>query len=54
MPDPVSEEVGFLGAMKEDDEPIELALRLKIRNGQITETRVGSVPVPTRNLWERR
>lgn len=37
VPDPVSEEVGFLGVMKEDGKPIELGLRLKIRNGQITE-----------------
>jgi hypothetical protein len=37
VPDPVSEEVGFLGVMEESGKPIELALRLKIRNGQITE-----------------
>lgn len=37
VPDTVSEEVGFLGVMQENDRPIELGLRLKIRNGQITE-----------------
>jgi hypothetical protein len=37
VPDPVSEEVGFIGVMKEDDKPIEVAVRLKIRDGQITE-----------------
>jgi hypothetical protein len=37
VPDPVSEEVGFLGVMKEDDKPVELALRLEVRNGQIVE-----------------
>ena len=37
VPDPVSEEVGFIGVMKEDGKPIEVAVRLKIRDGQITE-----------------
>lgn len=37
VPDTVSEEIGFLGVMEENDRPIELGLRLKIRNGQITE-----------------
>jgi hypothetical protein len=37
VPDTVSEEIGFLGVMQENNRPIELALRLKIRNGQITE-----------------
>jgi hypothetical protein len=37
VPDPVSEEVGFLGVMQEDSKPIELGLRLKVRNGQISE-----------------
>jgi hypothetical protein len=35
VPDPVSEEVGFLGVMQSDNKPIILALRLKIRGGQI-------------------
>lgn len=35
VPDPVSEEVGFMGVMEENDEPIEIAVRLKIRHGQI-------------------
>src|SRR5271156_2505007 len=37
MPDPVSEEVGFMGVMKESDKPVELGLRLKIQNGKITQ-----------------
>jgi hypothetical protein len=37
VPDPVSEEVGFMGVMKESDKPVQLGLRLKIVNGQITE-----------------
>ncbi len=37
VPDPVSEQVGFIGMMKADGKPIELALRLKVRDGQIVE-----------------
>ena len=37
VPDPVSEEVGFIGVMAENDKPIELGIRLKIRDGKITE-----------------
>jgi hypothetical protein len=37
VPDPVSEEVGFLGMMEESGKPMELGLRLKIVNKQITE-----------------
>ena len=37
VPDTVSQEVGFLGVMQENDRPIEIALRLKIRDGQIVE-----------------
>ncbi len=37
VPDPVSEQVGFLGVMQESGKPVMLGLRLKIRNGQITE-----------------
>jgi hypothetical protein len=35
VPDPVSEQVGFIGVMQEDGKPIQLGLRLKIRHGQI-------------------
>ncbi len=34
VPDPVSEQVGFIGMMKADGKPIELALRLKVRHGR--------------------
>jgi hypothetical protein len=37
VPDPVAGQIGFIGMMKEDGKPIELALRLKIRNGRIAE-----------------
>jgi hypothetical protein len=37
VPDPVSEEVGFMSVMQENDKPVMLGLRLKIWNGQITE-----------------
>jgi hypothetical protein len=37
VPDTVSGEIGFLGVMQENDRPIELALRLKIRDGEIIE-----------------
>ncbi len=37
VPDPVSEQVGFIGIMQRDNKPIELALRLKVVNGKITE-----------------
>ncbi len=37
VPDPVAEQVGFIGVMQENGKPIELGLRLEVRNGQITE-----------------
>ncbi len=37
VPDPVAEQVGFIGVMQESGKPIELGLRLKIHDGQITE-----------------
>jgi hypothetical protein len=37
VPDPISGQVGFIGVMKADGKPIELALRLKVRHGQIVE-----------------
>jgi hypothetical protein len=48
VPDPVSEQVGFLGVMKEGDKPLLLALRLKIRGGQI----VAAEHLIARNLRE--
>jgi hypothetical protein len=35
VPDPVSEEVGFMGVMEENGKPIQLGLRLKWRDGKI-------------------
>jgi hypothetical protein len=37
VPDPVSQQVGFLGVMQESGKPVEVALRLKLDNGEITE-----------------
>jgi hypothetical protein len=37
VPDPVAQQVGFIGVMEENGRPIELALRLKFVDGQITE-----------------
>ena len=49
VPDPTAQQVGFLGVMKEDDKPVLLALRLKLRDGQITEAE----HLLARNLTER-
>jgi hypothetical protein len=37
VPDPVSGQVGFIGMMQADGKPIELAMRLKVRHGEIVE-----------------
>ncbi|MBZ5694645.1 MAG: subclass B3 metallo-beta-lactamase [Acidobacteriia bacterium] len=37
VPDTVSGEIGFLGVMEENNRPIELGLRLKIRDGEVVE-----------------
>jgi hypothetical protein len=37
VPDPVAQQVGFIGMMQEGDKPVELGLRLKFRNGKIVE-----------------
>jgi hypothetical protein len=37
VPDVVAQQIGFLGVMEENGRPIELALRLKVVDGQITE-----------------
>jgi hypothetical protein len=37
VPDPVSQQVGFLCVMMESGKPIELGLRLKLRDGKIVE-----------------
>ncbi len=49
VPDPVSGQVGFMGVMQEDGKPIEIALRLKVQGGQITEIE----HLLARNLAER-
>jgi hypothetical protein len=37
VPDPVAEQVGFIGMMKEDGKPIQFGLRLKLKDGKIVE-----------------
>ena len=37
VPDPVSQQVGLLAIMQENGKPVQLGLRLRIRNGQIVE-----------------
>jgi hypothetical protein len=37
VPDTIAQQVGFIGVMQESGKPIELALRLKLVNGQIIE-----------------
>ena len=37
VPDPTAQQVGFIGVMSENGKPIELGLRLKLRDGQIVE-----------------
>jgi hypothetical protein len=37
VPDPVAQQVGFIGVMKEGDKPVQIGLRLKLRDGQIVE-----------------
>jgi hypothetical protein len=37
VPDPVAQQVGFIGMMEESGMPIQLGLRLKVENGEITE-----------------
>jgi hypothetical protein len=60
VPDPVSEEVGFMGVMQSDNKPIILALRLKIRGGQIVAAEhliapiAANRPTAVKNLEEPR
>ena len=49
VPDPVAQQVGFLCVMMENGKPMELGLRLKLRNGQIVEAE----HLLARNLFER-
>jgi hypothetical protein len=49
VPDPVAQQVGFIGVMQENDKPAEIALRLKIRNREIVEAE----HLIARNLNER-
>lgn len=37
VPDPGTGQIGFIGAMKEFDRPVQLALRLRVQNGRILE-----------------
>ena len=37
VPDPIAQQVGFIGMMEENGKPIQLGLRLKLKDGKITE-----------------
>jgi hypothetical protein len=37
IPDPVSQQAGFLGVLQEGGKPVQFALRLEVANGQITQ-----------------
>lgn len=37
VPDPVAQQIGFIGMMEESGQPIQLGLRLKLEDGKITE-----------------
>jgi hypothetical protein len=37
VPDPTAQQVGFLGVMTEDNKPVQIGLRLKLKNGRIVE-----------------
>ena len=37
VPDPTAQQVGFIGVLKEQGNPIEIGLRLKLESGKITE-----------------
>jgi hypothetical protein len=37
VPDPVSRQVGFIGMIEESGQPVQLGLRLKVEDGEITE-----------------
>ena len=37
VPDPVSDQIGFIGMLTEGDKPLQLGLRLKVEDGKITE-----------------
>ncbi len=49
VPDPTSQQVGFIGVMSENGKPIELGLRLKLQDGKIVEME----HLIARNLPER-
>jgi hypothetical protein len=49
VPDPTSQQVGFVGLMEEDGKPVEVAVRLRLENGRITEME----HLVARNLTDR-
>jgi hypothetical protein len=50
VPDPIAQQVGFIGVLEADSKPVELALRLKLVGGKITEAEHIVVPVTDRGL----
>jgi len=49
VPDPVSQQIGFIGVLQEAGKPVQLGLRLKVQEGRITEIE----HLIARNLGER-
>jgi hypothetical protein len=50
VPDPVAQQVGFIGAMQSESKNVEMALRLKLENGKITEAEHIVAPVRDTSL----
>jgi hypothetical protein len=53
VPDPVSEQVGFMGEMRVSDQPTQVVVRLKIRHGEIVAAEhlyAASTPAEMKNL----
>jgi hypothetical protein len=48
VPDPISQQAGFIGVLESEGKPVELALRLKLAGGKITEAEHILAPVTER------
>jgi hypothetical protein len=49
VPDPIAQQVGFIGVLEAEGKPVELALRLKLAGGKISEAEHLVVPVSDRS-----
>jgi len=50
VPDPIAQQVGFIGVMQSDGKPVEVGLRLKVAGGKIREAEQIVAPVREANL----